>query len=83
LDPDLILADEPTGNPDATSVEEILKLLSLLSRKFEKTIVMVTHDPHAASYSDAQYHLQKGKLLGKNPMAGFETAAEVRRQTAR
>jgi putative ABC transport system ATP-binding protein len=81
-DPDLILADEPTGNLDATSADEILALLSLLSRKFGKTIVMVTHDPHAASYADAQFHLEKGNLLPAHPMAGLEAVADVRKQTA-
>ena len=62
-DPDLILADEPTGNLDSASADEILNLLSLLSRKFNKTVVMVTHDPHAASYADSLYHLEKGNLV--------------------
>jgi putative ABC transport system ATP-binding protein len=62
-DPDLILADEPTGNLDAASAVEVLSLLAQMSRKFGKTIVMVTHDPHAASYADAVYHLEKGRLL--------------------
>ena len=81
-DPDLILADEPTGNLDATSADEILALVSLLSRKFGKTIVMVTHDPHAASYADAQFHLEKGKMLPAHPMAGLEAVADFRKQTA-
>ena len=67
-DPDLILADEPTGNLDASSADEILALLSQLSRKFGKTVVMVTHDPHAASYAGAAYHLEKGRLLAGNPV---------------
>jgi putative ABC transport system ATP-binding protein len=77
-DPDLILADEPTGNLDATSADEILSLLSLLSRKFGKTIVMVTHDPHAASYADSAYHLEKGNLLPSPLGARVEGVAEAR-----
>jgi putative ABC transport system ATP-binding protein len=50
-DPDLILADEPTGNLDARSGEEILQILSTLNRDLNKTIIMVTHDPHAASFA--------------------------------
>jgi putative ABC transport system ATP-binding protein len=68
-DPDLILADEPTGNLDAASADEVLTLLAQMSRKFGKTIVMVTHDPHAASYANAVYHLEKGRLLAGNPAA--------------
>ena len=61
-DPDLILADEPTGNLDARSGEEILQILSTLNRDLKKTIVMVTHDPHAASFATHEQHLEKGVL---------------------
>jgi putative ABC transport system ATP-binding protein len=62
-DPDLILADEPTGNLDAAAAQEVLTLLSRLHKEFGKTIVMVTHDPHAASYAHVTRHLEKGMLL--------------------
>src|ERR1700732_477918 len=62
-DPDLILADEPTGNLDARSGEEILNILSTLHRELKKPIVRVTHDPHAASYATHERHLEKGVLL--------------------
>ena len=62
-DPDLILADEPTGNLDAASAEEVLALLQQLHREFEKTIVMVTHDGHAAQFANRALHLEKGRLL--------------------
>ncbi len=62
-DPDLILADEPTGNLDATSAQEVLTILSKLNRDFGKTIVMVTHDPHAAQFATKVRHLEKGELL--------------------
>src|SRR5499426_467163 len=62
-DPDLILADEPTGNLDAASAKEALRLLEKLNRDFGKTIVMVTHDPHAARYASKVRHLEKGVLL--------------------
>ncbi len=62
-DPDLILADEPTGNLDAGSAQEILTLLSRLNMEFGKTVVMVTHDPHAASFASKVRHLEKGELL--------------------
>jgi putative ABC transport system ATP-binding protein len=61
-DPDLILADEPTGNLDARSGEEILQILSTLNRDLNKTIIMVTHDPHAASFATHEQHLEKGVL---------------------
>jgi putative ABC transport system ATP-binding protein len=68
-DPDLILADEPTGNLDAASATEVLTLLARLNKEFGKTIVMVTHDPHAARFATKIRHLEKGELLpeGKVP----------------
>jgi len=62
-DPALILADEPTGNLDAASALEVLEILSKLNRDFGKTVVMVTHDPHAARFATRTYHLEKGELL--------------------
>jgi putative ABC transport system ATP-binding protein len=62
-DPDLILADEPTGNLDAASAQDVLTLLSKLNREYDKTIVMVTHDPHAARFASRVRHLEKGALL--------------------
>jgi putative ABC transport system ATP-binding protein len=62
-DPELILADEPTGNLDAASAQEILTVLSRLNREFGKTIVMVTHDPHAAQHASRVHHLEKGQLV--------------------
>jgi putative ABC transport system ATP-binding protein len=64
-DPDLILADEPTGNLDAASAIEVLTLLSRLNKEFGKTIVMVTHDPHAARFATKIRHLEKGELLAE------------------
>ena len=67
-DPDLIVADEPTGDLDAKSAVEILTLLRELNRVFEKTIVMVTHDPRAEGYVDDVIRLNKGVLEnGKGP----------------
>jgi putative ABC transport system ATP-binding protein len=62
-DPDLILADEPTGNLDATSAQEVLSMLSRLNKEYGKTIVMVTHDPHAARFASKTRYLEKGELL--------------------
>ena len=62
-DPTLIVADEPTGDLDAKSAEEILDLLSELQTGLQKTIIMVTHDPRAARRAERELHLEKGKLV--------------------
>ena len=64
-DPDLILADEPTGNLDANSAQDVLTLLRKLNQDFGKTIVMVTHDPHAAHFATKVRYLEKGALLAE------------------
>ena len=61
-DPKVLVADEPTGDLDAKSAEEILALMETLNREFKKTIVMVTHDPRAAQRAHTQHHLEKGVL---------------------
>jgi putative ABC transport system ATP-binding protein len=61
-DPAVLVADEPTGDLDAKSAEEILNLLQALNREFKKTIVMVTHDPRAAERAHIERHLEKGVL---------------------
>ena len=62
-DPTLLLADEPTGDLDAKSGDEILTLLQRLNKEFKKTIIMVTHDPHAADRASHVYHLEKGAFV--------------------
>ncbi len=62
-DPYLLVADEPTGDLDRKSAEEILELLEQLNREFHKTIVMVTHDPLAAQRAGRVLHLDKGRLV--------------------
>jgi len=74
-DPDLILADEPTGNLDAASAQELLNLLAQLNQQFDKAIVMVTHDPHAATFAGGIRHLEKGRLLPEGDAASNSTAA--------
>ncbi len=61
-DPTVLVADEPTGDLDKTSAEEILTLLDRLNKEFNKTIVMVTHDPRAAEKAHTIRHLDKGEL---------------------
>ncbi len=62
-DPVIIVADEPTGDLDKNSAEEILNLLERLNQEYKKTILMVTHDPHAAQKAHLQRHLEKGELI--------------------
>ena len=62
-DPDLLVCDEPTGDLDRQSAEDVLGLLRTLNREHGKTIVMVTHDPKAAEYADHVLHLDKGSLV--------------------
>jgi len=61
-DPLLILADEPTGDLDRESADQVLELLSRLNRELGKTVLMVTHDPAAAQYAETIVHLDKGQL---------------------
>lgn len=62
-DPKVLLCDEPTGDLDRKTAEEILKILQLMAREFGKTVVMVTHDPEAAKFADRELHLDKGKFI--------------------
>jgi putative ABC transport system ATP-binding protein len=62
-DPTLLLCDEPTGDLDRKAGDEILELLQTLNRDHGKTIVMVTHDPHAADRARRTLHLEKGALM--------------------
>jgi putative ABC transport system ATP-binding protein len=75
-DPDVILADEPTGNLDANSARDVLALLQKLNKDFGKTIVMVTHDPHSAAAASRLIHLDKGKFVeGEAPPVPAAAAA--------
>ncbi|MCX8011189.1 MAG: ABC transporter ATP-binding protein [Ignavibacteria bacterium] len=62
-DPVIIVADEPTGDLDKNSAQEILTLLERLNKEFKKTILIVTHDPHAAEKARIIRHLEKGDLV--------------------
>ncbi len=74
-DPTIVVADEPTGDLDAKSAEDILNLLRELNRQFHKTIVMVTHDPRAERFVETVYRLDKGVLAGIEAGAGAAAAA--------
>jgi putative ABC transport system ATP-binding protein len=64
-DPTLLLCDEPTGDLDRKSGDEVLELLRTLNKEHGKTIVMVTHDPHAAACARRILHLEKGTLVSE------------------
>jgi putative ABC transport system ATP-binding protein len=66
-DPTLLVCDEPTGDLDRESAEDILKLLQMLNRDQGKTIIMVTHDPLAAEHASRQLHVDKGRLVDAPP----------------
>ena len=67
-DPSILLADEPTGDLDAASAKQILEILTELNRDHGKTVVMVTHDPHAAQYAHRTRYLEKGDLMHDAPV---------------
>jgi putative ABC transport system ATP-binding protein len=88
-DPTIVVADEPTGDLDAKSAEEILNLLVELNRMFNKTIVMVTHDQRAVRYVEQVFHLDKGILAGMifscskpNPPSGRGVSRTARNDVA-
>ncbi|HKS37143.1 MAG TPA: ABC transporter ATP-binding protein [Verrucomicrobiae bacterium] len=62
-DPNLIVADEPTGNLDSQSAQDVMQILQSLSRSAGKTVIMVTHDPKAAAFGSRSVHLEKGELV--------------------
>jgi len=69
-DPDILICDEPTGDLDRQSAEDVLGLLRQLNRDHGKTIIMVTHDPRAAEYASRTLHLDKGALAVDAPEYG-------------
>lgn len=77
-DPALIVADEPTGDLDTKSADEVLNIMQLLCAQMNKTIIMVTHDPHAAERAKRVLHLEKGNLV----LDDVRTSELGKRQTA-
>jgi putative ABC transport system ATP-binding protein len=76
-DPTLIVADEPTGDLDSKSANEILTIMDILRQQLNKTIIMVTHDPHAAERSQRILHLEKGKLISDTSNGSEEKIVDV------
>jgi putative ABC transport system ATP-binding protein len=74
-DPAIIVADEPTGDLDRKSADEILTLLETLNKEFHKTILMVTHDPQAAERATVVRRLDKGRLLEDHESAPYRARA--------
>jgi putative ABC transport system ATP-binding protein len=74
--PDVVFADEPTGNLDSHSGAEVLGLLQRTVRQFEQTVVMVTHDPNAASYADRVIFLADGRIVDELPYPTAERVLE-------
>jgi len=76
-EPAIVLADEPTGNLDSKSGDGILKLLRQLCDELDQTIVMVTHDPKAASYADRIVFLNDGQIIDEMKLDGGKDAADI------
>ena len=76
-DPAVVVADEPTGDLDARSAEEIMALIAELQKSLGKTILMVTHDPRAARWAQRVLHLEKGRLVEQNGAGDDALPAEV------
>jgi putative ABC transport system ATP-binding protein len=76
-DPSIIVADEPTGDLDARNAQETLDLLQRLNEEFEKTIIMVTHDPRAAQHGRRTLHLEKGLLAESGAVEAMSARAEA------
>ncbi len=74
-DPKVLVADEPTGDLDAKSAQDILDLMETLNRQFHKTIVMVTHDPRFARYADRSIHIFDGRIVEEG--AGATDSAQI------
>jgi putative ABC transport system ATP-binding protein len=68
-DPQLLVCDEPTGDLDRATADDVLRLLQMLNREHGKTIVMVTHDPKAAEYARRRVHLDKGTMTAESRSA--------------
>jgi putative ABC transport system ATP-binding protein len=82
VDPELIVADEPTGDLDAKNADEILALLRQLKNEFHKTVVMVTHDSRAERYVDQIFHLDKGIVVGGTSSAEGGVDSDSKSSTA-
>lgn len=76
VEPDIIFADEPTGNLDSHTSEEVMELMKRIVREQNMTLVMVTHDNHLASYADRIFHIRDGKIIKVEDRRGMEKMEE-------
>lgn len=76
-DPRIIVADEPTGDLDASAAEQVMTLLGRLNREMKRTLIMVTHDPKTASHAERTLHLEKGQLVNAVALGGVEPLVPV------
>ncbi|MCC7447335.1 MAG: ABC transporter ATP-binding protein [Anaerolineae bacterium] len=81
--PALILADEPTGNLDSRSSEEVIALLRRATDEWDQTVVLVTHDPRIAAYADRIIFLKDGQIVDENRLKGQGSADQIREQLGR
>jgi putative ABC transport system ATP-binding protein len=81
-DPTLIVADEPTGDLDKKSADDILNLMEILCTQLNKTIIMVTHDPHAAERAQRILHLEKGQLVREQEIIRMKQPATMQQGAA-
>ncbi|EQD59222.1 ABC transporter ATP-binding protein [mine drainage metagenome] len=77
-DPELLICDEPTGDLDRSSRDEILELLTEVNEHYGKTIIMATHDPHAAGYATRIVHLERGCVRPAVEQGGFNSEVQLR-----
>jgi len=82
-EPVLILADEPTGNLDSRASDELVALLRQISREWERTVLMVTHDPHLAAHADRVVFLKDGRVVDETRLGGGGSAEEIQAVQAR
>jgi putative ABC transport system ATP-binding protein len=80
--PAVVFADEPTGNLDTKSGEEVLQMLRQAVDEFEQTVVMVTHDPEAASYADRLVVLRDGRIVHDAPAGSADQVIELMKDVA-
>jgi putative ABC transport system ATP-binding protein len=81
--PAVILADEPTGNLDSRSSDEVVQMLRRAVDEWKQTIILVTHDPRIAAYADRIVFLKDGKIVDENRLKGQDKAEQIREQLSK